>query len=260
VHNPHNEELQLPEPYTPPSLTDLYGPGVTEDNLASQTKVPQYLQSKLLVGGNATLAVTYGDGSSEGFNDPALGEARRTAFEYAMSVWADDLQGPALITINATMTPRGGTSTSAVLASAAPAQLWEEFTNAPIANTFYAECLTEIISGSDPDPSTLDINIDFNSDVDNSTVLGSIDWYYGLDASPGTDIDFATVAIHELCHGLGFSDSFIGSETFGLGAFFRRSDDLRSVFSERHWHAIDLVATLTQQRYRQQRFLEWFEG
>jgi hypothetical protein len=75
----------------------------------------------------------------------------------------------------------------------------------------------EIITGNDPDNNRLDINVDFNSDVDDSTVLGSQDFYYGTDASPGTDVDFVTVTIHELCHGLGFWDSFTNTGAFGLG-------------------------------------------
>lgn len=42
--------------------------------------------------------------------------------------------------------------------------------------------------------------------MDNSTVLGNIDWYYGLDEMGGSDIDFATVVLHEFGHGLDFFD------------------------------------------------------
>lgn len=216
VHNPKHEPLQLPEPYTPQSIRELYGPEITEDQLLSLKTLPQRLQpQKIWVGNNVVLAVTYGDGANEGFNDQTLGAARQRAFEFAMGVWADNLQGPATISINATMTPRGGTATAAVLASAAPAQFWRNFSNAPFKDTWYPECLVEIISGSDPDNNRLDINVDFNSDVDNATVLGNRDFYYGTDASPGTDFDFVTVTIHELCHGLGFISSFTSSGTYG---------------------------------------------
>lgn len=218
VYNPDREALKLPEPYTPPSVQEIYGPGVTENQLASLKTIPARLQpQRVQVGGNVALTVTYADGANEGFNDPTVGANRRTAFEFGMGVWAANLQGPATISVNATMTPRGGTAGAAVLASAAPAQYFMDFSNVPVADTYYPECLVEIISGKDPDDNTLDINADFNSDVDNATVLGNVDFYYGTDASPGADVDFVTVAIHELCHGLGFGDSFNNTGAFGVG-------------------------------------------
>jgi hypothetical protein len=218
TYNPNHEALALPEPYTPASIQELYGPGVTEDDLISLKQTPLHLRfQKIQVGANIVMTVTYADGANEGFNDPTLGANRRTAFEFGMGVWAANLQGPATISANATMTPRGGTANAATLASAAPAQYFENFTNAPLGNTWYPECLVEILSGTDPDDNRLDINVDFNSDVDNATVLGNTDFYYGTDALPGTNVDFATVTIHELCHGLGFLDSFTNTGTFGLG-------------------------------------------
>lgn len=210
VYNPGHEPLQLPTPYTPPSISEMFGQGVTEEDLIANHAAA--------VGNNVTFSVAYGDDPNEGFNDSVLGSARRTAFQFAAGIWAAHLQGPASISIGATMTPRGGSATSAILASAAPAQFWRNFTHAPRSNTFYPEALTEIISGSDPDTNTLDINVDFNSDVDTIEVLGSRDWYYGTDASPGTDFDFVTVTIHELCHGLGFLSSFDSAGQFGLGS------------------------------------------
>lgn len=218
VHNPQHEALELPKPYTPLSVSELYGPNVSEDLLNSLQNLPRHLRpQKILVGDNVTITVTYADSANEGFNDPNLGAARQAAFVFGLGIWAANLQGPATISVNATMTPRGGTAMSALLASAAPAQYFRNFTNAPIRDTWYPECLVEIISGSDPDNNRLDINVDFNSDVDNATVLGNTDFYYGTDASPGTDVDFVTVTIHEVCHGLGFLDSFTNMGTFGFG-------------------------------------------
>ena len=55
------------------------------------------------------------------------------------------------------------------------------------------------------------------------SVNSSINWYLGTDGNtPVTKYDLITVAIHEICHGLGFFDSFsstgaIGS--WGVGSF-----------------------------------------
>jgi len=209
--NPTHAPLALPAPYTPPSIAEMYGEGVTEDDLFPGGPTPAN------VGANIIMGVAYGDGANEGFNHPTLGAARRAALSFAMGRWEANLQGPGNITINATMTPRGGSATSAVLASAAPANYWKDFPHVPVAGTWYPEALTEIISGTDPDTGTLDINLDFNSDVDNGTVLGSRDWYYGTDANPGSDFDFVTVTIHELNHGLGFISSFNSAGQWGGG-------------------------------------------
>lgn len=206
--------LELPAPHLSPTIPEILGPGTTELDLPG---VGGQL-NKTMVGANVTFSVLYADGANEGFNDPTLGTQRRAAFEFAAGIWADRLQGPGTITVVAEMTPRGGTATSAVLASAGPEQLWRDFTNAPLANIFYVEALVEVISGSDPDPGTAEIGVDFNSDVDNATVLGSCDWYYGTDATPtGCDIDFVTVTLHELAHGLGFVSSGRSNGQFGIG-------------------------------------------
>ena len=221
AHNPNHEKLELPQPYSPPTIQEIYGPGITEDNLVTLTKTQDYLRpQKVAVGDNVVLVVTYGDDANEGFNDPVLGALRRAAFEHGMNVWAANLQGPATISISATMTALGGSGTGALLASAAPAGFFRTFRRgfvllAPIANTWYPEALVEIITGIDPNNNRLDINVTFNSDVDNDVVLGDTGFYYGTDANPGTDIDFVTITIHELCHGFGFSDSFDDTGNFG---------------------------------------------
>ncbi|MBN1352790.1 hypothetical protein JXJ21_25600 [candidate division KSB1 bacterium] len=219
VYNPDKEPLKLPEPFTPSTLSELYGPDVNENNLHTikqdaGTLAPVFLS----VGANITFAITYADDSNEGFNDPSLGQARRNAFQYGASIWAALIQGPATVSVQATMTPRGGSATAAVLASSSPGQYHSDFTRAPYANTFYAETLVEIITGSDPDANTFEINVDYNSDVDDPTVLGNMNWYYGTDADPGNDVDFVTVTAHELAHGLGFIASFRSDGSYGIGS------------------------------------------
>jgi hypothetical protein len=67
--------------------------------------------------------------------------------------------------------------------------------------------------GSDWNGSQPEVRANFNS---------TKPWYYDTDGDPGgAQVDFVTVALHELCHGLGFLgtmtvDSDIGS--WGLGA------------------------------------------
>jgi hypothetical protein len=94
---------------------------------------------------------------------------------------------------------------SAILGSAGPTAVIRDFPGAPLTNTWYPIALANALAGSDLNGSTPEIQAVFNSDVDNSSVLGSTDWYYGLDGNPGNDIDLLTVFLHELAHGLGFS-------------------------------------------------------
>ena len=208
-------KAEIPAPVLAPTLDELFGPGVHEDDLpklAGKPGDPFPRVVPLAVGANVTINIIYNDGANEGFNDPVLGTARRAAFEYAMGLWEDRIQGPASISINAQFNNMGGTATSATLASAGPGQFWENFSGARFTNTWYPEALVEILSGSDPDGATLDINAQFNTDVDGSTVLGSNVWYYGTDSNPPAgDFDFVTVATHEVCHGLGFISFFNSS-------------------------------------------------
>lgn len=157
----------------------------------------------------ATFAVTYSDGASEGFNDPTLGPARRAAFEASLSYWASHLgASPVPITVSAAFDPLGGSATSAILGQASPVSGFRDFTSSNPrfkAGTFYGSALANHLAGRDLDTTRPEIAATFNSDVDNSTVLGNKNFYYGTDAKPGSDADFYSVALHEVGHGLNFT-------------------------------------------------------
>ncbi len=164
--------------------------------------------------------VIYADGADEGFNDPTLGALRRRAFEAAASVWSQRLPGTIPVRIKANFDPLGGSATLATLGQAGPAGFFASGNgfNPPLSNTFYVKGLANQFAGGDLDPTTPDIVAFFNSDVDNQTVLGDSDFYYGLDGRPPTDAngnakdsDFFAVVLHELGHGLGFTGLYNGS-------------------------------------------------
>lgn len=150
-----------------------------------------------------TITISYTDGAGEGFNDPTLGAARKAAFEYAAGIWANRLSGTVPIVIDAQFNPLGGTGVSALLGFASPGTLARDFPGAPIAGTWYAIALANQLFGSDGFVGA-EITAVFNSDVDNATVLGTVDWYYGLDENAGSDISFVRTCLHEFGHGLGF--------------------------------------------------------
>ena len=164
------------------------------------------------------LQVIYNDADGHGFLDSTLGTARRAAFEVAVERWAAALAGDVPVVISAAMPSLGGTGASAVLASAGALTLHRNF-GAPHADTWYAAALGNQLARRDLNGAAVpEIDIAFNGDVDGPAVLGSLGWYYGLDGEPGADIDFLTIALHEIGHGLGFNDTMDpASGRFGLG-------------------------------------------
>ena len=165
----------------------------------------------------AEITVVNLDGASEGFNDPTpftpiggntattRGQARLNAFRYAADLAGSLIRSNIEIRVEANMDPLGGNATSAILGGAGPDSVYRDFPGATYTGTWYVSALANKLSGSDLDTAAADIGAVFNSDVDNSTVLGTSSWYYGLDGNPPAgDIDFVSVVLHELTHGLGF--------------------------------------------------------
>lgn len=163
-----------------------------------------FLALTLSASANVNFVPDYsGDAAGEGFNDPALGAARKAAFEFSLGIWEDYLMNSyagETVTVRAVFDSQGGTMTSATLGSASANDA--ALTTAPL---FAGTPLASHLNGFDTNGVSHDISITFNSDVDNATVLGTTDFYYGTDATPGTDVDFVDVALHEIGHGLGFS-------------------------------------------------------
>lgn len=120
------------------------------------------------------------------------------AFQYAVDIWANSLESPEPIKVLANFTDLGsGTGASVTLGQAGPVNI---FADAPgvIQGFWYINALWDKLTGDDPVPQNSDIEASFNSNPD-------VNWYFGLDANPGTgEIDFVSVVLHELAHGLGF--------------------------------------------------------
>lgn len=185
----------------------------------------------------ATITVINNDGAGEGFNDPTpftpvggnpartRGKARLIAFQHAAFLWGSCLTSRVEIKIGARMDPLPGDASSAVLGQAGASNVFRNFTNAPFTNTWYPQALANSLAGADLDPGTPDITATFNSDVDGA-ILGATDWYYGLDGNPGSNVDFVSVVLHELGHGLGFqtvADVATGAKLMGFDDTFLRN-------------------------------------
>jgi len=133
----------------------------------------------------------------------------QNAFQHAVDIWASILTSNVPITIVANYSSLGGT----VLGFASANDFEQNFSGAPLPNTFYPAPLANKLAGTDLNPGVSDISCTFNSNTN---------WYFGTDGNPGAgQFDFVTVVLHELGHGLGTlggsSVNGNGVGTFGFG-------------------------------------------
>jgi hypothetical protein len=185
---------------------------------------------------SANIVIVNVNAPNVGFNDPTpaapvggnpgttVGQQRLIAFQYAASMWGSILDSPVTIYINSAFSPLACTATGATLGSAGAIQVFGNFPNTEVQNTWYHVALANKLAGADlaPGPngtSADDIIARFNSNLGQSGCLTGIGWYYGLDNNHGTQIDLVTVLLHEFGHGLGFS-GFYNKSTGALLAGF----------------------------------------
>lgn len=151
-----------------------------------------------------------------------LGEQRLNVFIRAADIWGGLLNSNVPTVVLATFTPLNCGPGFATLGSAGAITVHRDFTGAVFPLTWYHAALANSLAGVDLNgPDTAEIFAQFNRSIDNNpNCLTGINWYYGLDANPpGGDIDFLTVILHEMGHGLGFS-SFVNEVNGQLLAGF----------------------------------------
>jgi hypothetical protein len=182
---------------------------------------------------NSTITIVNADGPGEGFNDPGppnpastlggnpggtIGAQRLYAFQFAANIWGQLLDSKVPIIVQASFDPLTCTPTGATLGAAGALQIFANFPNAPVADTWYHVALANKLAGVDLAPGPALSNADdivafFNSSLNgNPACLGGRGWYYGTDANEGTNIDLVAVLLHEFAHGLGFSN-FVNEAT-----------------------------------------------
>lgn len=190
----------------------------------------------------ATVTIVNLDGAGEGFNDPTpaapvggnpgltIGQQRLNAFTYAANIWGACLQSAVPILVNAQMNPLACNAGSAVLGSAGAVSAFRDFVGAPLPLTWYPSALANALAGVDLDPGNPDINAQFNSNLGQAGCLTGTFFYYGLDHNPpGGTIDFVSVVLHEIGHGLGFQ-TFVNQ----AGARLLGFNDHYMVYLEQH--------------------------
>ena len=194
------------------------------------------LASLVLIGqaqAAATIVINNTNAAGVGFNDTTaaapvggnpgttLGQQRLFAFTYAANLWGATLTSNVSIVINAQMTPLTCTATSATLGSAGATSIFRNFPNAPLANTWYSYALANKLAGSYLGTlNAAQISANFNSNLGlNANCLPGRIFYLGLDHNHGTNIDFVTVLLHEIGHGVGFQTFTNGSTGAQNGGF-----------------------------------------
>lgn len=173
----------------------------------------------------ATITIVNNDGAGEGFNDPTavlpignnpgatLGQQRLNAFNFVASLWGARITSTQTILVRAQFDPQTCGASGAVLGSAGTVTIHRDFAGAPFASTWYHAALANKLTASDLDPTNPDINATFNSAIDTACLPGTVGWYYGLDGlAPANTIDIVPVLLHEIAHGLGFSN-FVNEAT-----------------------------------------------
>ncbi len=120
----------------------------------------------------------------------------QTAFEFAVSLWEKLITSAVPIVIEAEWSNQ---LPSGALGGAGPATYHANFSNAPLNNTWYPVALANARAGVDLNGATPEIYSEFNS---------NFSWYVGTDGqTPFNQVDLATVVLHEIGHGLGFTGS-----------------------------------------------------
>lgn len=137
----------------------------------------------------------------------------QTAFQHAVDIWETLIESDVTIRITANWQPLS----AGVLGSAIWGSVHANFPGAQRVNTWYPAALAEKMAGYElNDPTEPDIFANFSS---------SINWYLNPTGTPAPgQYDFITVVMHEIGHGLGFTDSysatdqngFVGVQTTGL--------------------------------------------
>jgi hypothetical protein len=148
-----------------------------------------------------------------------LGQQRQNALKYAVQQITTALQPPVAVTIRACWDHLGGSANKATIAHATPVTFLVDEPDfggyvLPLRYTWYA--ITEavrqagtsqcgLIGGACGAANNEEIEATFNEDIGSSSIIGGRSFYYGYTATNDTNpIDFVSVAMHELTHGMGF--------------------------------------------------------
>jgi len=127
-------------------------------------------------------------GTNLQFNLSGLTGQAQTATLHALNLWSEQMAGTIPVDINITQVSGVGW-----LGASYRQPNWFNTAN----NTWYCSALGNQLLGYNFAPSMRDIRLEMNT--------GDYSWYYSSTGTPsGSQYDWITVMLHEVCHGLGF--------------------------------------------------------
>jgi len=234
--------LNTPDPLIPGSSISHWD-GTTFPNLLMEPTInidlpflelditPEQMYDLGWAMGTSNLNIFQLNAPGEGFTDPrpfagapgnpatTLGEARMNLFNAVLGTWGTVLNSSVDIDLVVLWVPQfcqGGFATLAA-AGALSGFFDDPGGDFPFGDTFYHAALAEAFIGSDltgplvidaqGNASGGDILVIVNSEIDEGCLGEGTSFYYGLDGNnPVGQIDSAPVVLHEIAHGLGFSN------------------------------------------------------
>jgi uncharacterized repeat protein (TIGR01451 family) len=210
VANPSSAMLQAPQPPQAEALGRGSWVILRTDPRISSHRVPPpqtFLRARTQ---SATISINYLAGGTKdhfGTDCYTWPNEAKAAFSYAASIWESLVSSPVTIVIHACWAELD----PGVLGYGGADNSYRNFPGAPQTDTWYPSALANALYGSDLDVSVPDMHLAYSR---------VFDWYYGTDGNPGpTESDFASVVLHEICHGLGFSGSMVVDGGLGYWAW-----------------------------------------
>lgn len=130
-----------------------------------------------------------------------------TALDYAASLWGTWISSTVPISVTACWTTLSGS----ILGTGMPSRYIYNFPGAPLVGASYPIALANAFSSSDLDPTRVDMTLQFKKSADWSFITTTTQL-----TAPAAGVDFVTVALHELAHGLGFSGQMVHEYNIGF--------------------------------------------
>jgi len=151
-----------------------------------------------------------------GNSGTTLGAQRLIALQSAADLWGAVLTSTEEIPIGARFDALPCNASGGTLGLGGSNSAFRDFAGAPVAGTWYPVALANSLTHSDDCPPSSsctmagfdpnDIDVQFQANIGTSGCIKGQSFYFGLDGNPGPhQIDFISIALHEIGHGLGIN-------------------------------------------------------
>lgn len=149
------------------------------------------------------------------------------AFQFAADIWSSLLNSEVAIKVNTYFLPLS----PGLLGITLPNGI-KDFAGTPQPNVWYATALANSLAGVELNAGTFDFDLFLNS---------GINWFYGLDGNcPNGQYDLVSIALHEMCHGLGFVG--LGKVNGSIGSFgLLEAADFAPIITSFPWPQLDTL-------------------